>query len=148
MRLLCGTAIIGFLASVAAQPIAQASFIMESYNYIDGKTYISTIKDEDIAPTPAWEIEDGNPPLAVGQAVAAAKACLHTLDLGDHHWTIGSVSLKPSGLEGHWFYEIMFSCLGDDRAPMTFRVQVLMNGVAVVPRLEEKPTRTTGAPPN
>ena len=125
---------------VMAQQAPKPSFWeIGSYSYVDGNNYESIVTYDALTLTPQWDESDPSPPLPAGEALRAARECLAGLDLPIKGWTLESVNLVPAHLDSYWYYEVHFVAPKPGTPPgsvyTTFRIKVLMNGVAVVPRI-------------
>jgi hypothetical protein len=103
-----------------------------------GKKYESHISDEDLQKTPAWSDGQENPPLPVRRAVDIASKQIAALLPNGRDWRLYSVVLRP--VENRWIYLVEFlePLRGDNTGQQVtsgFQIVVLMNGVAVTPRV-------------
>ena len=110
-------------------------------NFVGGKHYKTMLTDEEVASTPIWDDAQSTPPVTPRAAVLAARDCLRGLHLPITEWEVSTIELQPVGRDGHWLYQVRFMEHRDDREPglrTGFEVTVLMNGVAVVPKLIDR----------
>jgi hypothetical protein len=117
---------------LAAQ--AETTFTVE-YN---GKKYEFHIPDPDLQKTPVWAPNQDNPPLSARRAIDIAKNEIATLLPNGKDWRLYEVTLRP--VDNHWVYLVQFlePLRGDGNGRQLssgFQVVVLMNGVAVMPRV-------------
>jgi len=124
------------LCLVAALLMAQAetTFTVE-YN---GKKYEFRIPDQDLQKTPAWSANQQNPPLPARRAIEIARNEISMLLPNGKDWRLYEVTLRP--IDDHWVYLVQFlePLRGDGNGQQLssgFQVVVLMNGVAVMPRV-------------
>jgi hypothetical protein len=117
---------------IAAQ--AETTFTVE----YAGKKYEFRISDDDLQKTPAWAPGQENPPLSARRAIDVATQELATLLPNGKDWRLYAVTLRP--IESRWIYLVEFlepvRPNGPERQLSSgFQVIVLMNGVAVMPRV-------------
>jgi len=124
------------LCLVAALLMAQAetTFTVE-YN---GKKYEFHIPDQDLQKTPAWTANQQNPPLSARRAMEIARTEISMLLPNGKDWRLYEVTLRP--IDDHWVYLVQFlePLRGDGNGQQLssgFQVVILMNGVAVMPRV-------------
>jgi hypothetical protein len=124
------------LCLVAALLMAQAetTFTVE-YN---GKKYEFRIPDQDLQKTPAWPANQQNPPLSARRAMEIARNEISMLLPNGKDWRLYEVTLRP--IDDHWVYLVQFlePLRGNGNGQQLssgFQVVVLMNGVAVMPRI-------------
>jgi hypothetical protein len=103
-----------------------------------GKKYEFRIPEQDLQKTPVWAPDQDNPPLSARAAIDIAKKEIATLLPNGKEWRLYEVTLRP--VDGHWVYLVQFlEPLRTDGAAEQlssgFQVVVLMNGVAVMPRI-------------
>jgi hypothetical protein len=103
-----------------------------------GKKYEFHIPAEDLQKTPAWPPGQENPPLSPRRAIEIASNQLGTLLPNGKDWRLFEVMLRP--IDNRWIYLVEFlePLRGNDAAQQTatgFQIVVLMNGVAVMPRI-------------
>jgi hypothetical protein len=104
-----------------------------------GKKYEFHIADQDLQKSPAWGPNQDNPPLPPRRAIDIAKKEIETLLPNGKDWRLYEVTLRP--IDSHWVYLVQFlePLRGGGNAQQLssgFQVVVLMNGVAVMPRLQ------------
>jgi hypothetical protein len=124
------------LCLVAALLMAQAetTFTVE-YN---GKKYEFHIPDQDLQKAPDWPATQQNPPLSARRAIEVARDEISMLLPNGKDWRLYEVTLRP--IDDHWIYLVQFlePLSGDGKGQQLssgFQVVVLMNGVAVMPRV-------------
>ena len=124
------------LCLVAALLTAQAesTFTVE----YGGKKYEFRIPEQDLLKTPAWAPDQDNPPLSVRRAIDIAKEEIAALLPNGKDWRLYEVTLRP--LDDHWVYLVQFleplrPDGGGQQLSNGFQVVVLMDGVAVMPRI-------------
>jgi hypothetical protein len=120
-------------ALLAAQ--AETTFTVE----YGGKKYVSRITDQDLQKTPAWPAGQENPPLSPRRAIDVASKYLATLLPNGKDWRLHQVTLRP--IDNRWIYLVEFlePLRGDGAGQQLsagFQIVVLMNGVAVAPRVQ------------
>jgi hypothetical protein len=103
-----------------------------------GKTYEFRIPEQDLQKTPVWSPDQDNPPLSARSAIDIAKKEIATLLPNGKDWRLYEVTLRP--VDDHWVYLVQFleplrTDGGGQQLSKGFQVVVLMNGVAVVPRI-------------
>jgi hypothetical protein len=122
-----------FVAALwAAQ--AETTFTVE----YGGKKYEFRIPDQDLQKTPAWPPAQENPPLSARRAIEIATSQLAALLPNGRDWRLYDVTLRP--IENRWIYLVSFlePLRGDGAGQQVskgFQIVVLMNGVAVKPRV-------------
>jgi len=104
----------------------------------EGKKYEFHISSEDLQKTPAWPDSQENPPLTARRAIEIASKQLAGLLPNGKDWRLYSVTLRP--MENRWIYLVEFlePLRGDNviqQQSSGFQVVVLMNGVAVTPKV-------------
>ena len=124
------------LCLVAALLTAQAesTFTVE----YGGKKYEFRIPEQDLLKTPAWVPDQDNPPLSARRAIDIAKEEIAALLPNGKDWRLYEVTLRP--LDDHWVYLVQFleplrPDGGGQQLSNGFQVVVLMDGVAVMPRI-------------
>jgi len=124
------------LCLVAALLTAQAesTFTVE----YGGKKYEFRIPEQDLLKTPAWAPDQDNPPLSARRAIDIAKEEIAALLPNGKDWRLYEVTLRP--LDDHWVYLVQFleplrPDGGGQQLSNGFQVVVLMDGVAVMPRI-------------
>ena len=130
--------IVHFLLAVMALLAAQGetTFTVE-YN---STRYEYHITDQDLQATPAWPAGQDNPPLSARTAIDIATKQLATLLPDGKDWRLYEVTLRP--IEERWVYLVQFleplrGNGGGQQLSSGFEVVVLMNGVAVMPRISK-----------
>jgi hypothetical protein len=128
---LCVSVSLCFL-TFAAQ--VQTTFTVE----YGGKKYEFRISDEDLQKTPAWAPAAENPPLSARRAIDVARKQLATLIPNGKDWRLYAVMMRP--IEDRWIYLVEFleplrGDGGGQQVSAGFQLVVLMNGVAVTPRV-------------
>jgi hypothetical protein len=103
-----------------------------------GKKYEFLVSDQDLQKTPVWPANQENPPLPARRAADIARKQLATLLPDGKDWRLHEITLRP--LDDHWIYLVGFlEPLRNDGAAQQFstgfQLVVLMNGVAVMPRV-------------
>ena len=103
-----------------------------------GKTYEFHISEEDLQKAPVWAPDQDNPPLSARGAIDIAKKEIATLLPNGKDWRLYDVTLRP--VDDHWVYLVQFleplrADGGGQQLSNGFQVVVLMNGVAVMPRI-------------
>ncbi len=112
---------------------AETTFTVE----YGGKKYEFRVTDQELQKTPAWPVSQENPPLPARRAAETASKYLATLLPNGKDWRLNAVTLRP--INDRWVYLIEF--LEPLRTGATgqlstgFQLVVLMNGVAVVPKV-------------
>ncbi len=103
-----------------------------------GIKYEFRISEEDLVKTPAWAPDQANPPLPARRAIDIAKNEIAALLPNGKDWRLYEVTLRP--VDDHWVYLVQFleplrPDAGGQQLSNGFQVVVLMNGVAVMPRI-------------
>ncbi len=122
-----------FIATLLAAQV-ETTFTVE----YAGKKYEFHISDQELQRTPAWAANQENPPLSARRAIDAAAKELAMLLPNGKDWRLSEVTLRQ--IEDRWVYLVTFlePLRGDDAARQLssgFQIVVLMNGVAVMPRM-------------
>ena len=122
------------MALLAAQ--GETTFTVE-YN---STRYEYHITDQDLQATPAWPAGQDNPPLSARSAIDIASKELAELLPDGKDWRLYEVTLRP--IEDRWVYLVQFleplrSNAGGQQLSSGFEIVVLMNGVAVMPRISK-----------
>jgi hypothetical protein len=122
------------MALLAAQ--GETTFTVE-YN---STRYEYHITDQDLQATPAWPAGEDNPPLSARTAIDIATKQLATLLPDGKDWRLYEVTLRP--IADRWVYLVQFleplrGNGGGQQLSSGFEVVVLMNGVAVMPRISK-----------
>ena len=103
-----------------------------------GKKYEFHITDQDLQKTPSWPANQENPPVSARRAIDIASKYLATLLPNGKDWRLYQITLKPIGDRWIYLVEFLEPLRGDAGAQQLssgFQIVVLMNGVAVVPRV-------------
>lgn len=124
-----------FLAAILFAAQAETTFTVE----YSGKKYEFRIPDQDLQNAPAWAPNQDNPPLSPRRAIDAAKNEIAMLLPDGQDWRLYEVTLRPIDTN-HWVYLVQFlePLRGNGNGQQLssgFQVVVLMNGVAVMPRV-------------
>jgi hypothetical protein len=103
-----------------------------------GKKYEFRISEQALQNTPVWTPDQDNPPLSARSAIDIAKNEMAALLPNGKDWRLYEVTLRP--LDDHWVYLVQFleplrPDGGGQQLSNGFQVVVLMNGVAVMPRI-------------
>ena len=122
------------MALLAAQ--GETTFTVE-YN---STRYEYHITDQELQATPAWPAGQDNPPLSARSAIDIASKELAELLPDGKDWRLYEVTLRP--IEDRWVYLVQFleplrGNGGGQQLSSGFEVVVLMNGVAVMPRISK-----------
>src|SRR5437667_8771429 len=123
-----------FLVTTMFAAQADTTFTVE----YGGKKYEFRISDQDLQKTPAWPPGQDNPPISARRAIDIASKQLAALLPNGKDWRLYEVTLRP--IDNRWIYLVQFlePLRGNTVAQQTstgFQIVVLMNGVAVVPRV-------------
>ena len=121
-------------ALLAAQ--VETTFTVE-YN---GTKYEFHISDQDLQASPAWPANQENPPLSARRAIDIASKQLAELLPNGKDWRLYEVTLRV--IDNHWVYLVQFleplrSTGAGQQDSSGFEIVVLMNGVAVMPRISK-----------
>ena len=121
-----------FAAMLPAQ--VETTFTVE----YGGKKYEFHIPDQDLQKTPAWPATQESPPLSPRRAIDIASKQLAALLPNGKDWRLYSVTLRP--MDDRWIYLVDFlePVRRDNAAQQlssSFQVVVLMNGVAITPKV-------------
>jgi len=121
-----------FAAMLPAQ--VETTFTVE----FGGKKYEFHIADQDLQKTPAWPATQESPPLSPRRAIDIASKQLAALLPNGKDWRLYSVTLRP--MDDRWIYLVDFlePVRRDNAAQQlssSFQVVVLMNGVAITPKV-------------
>jgi hypothetical protein len=112
---------------------ALCQYSAEFSSYYLGKRYDFRITPEQLSSTPAWLDGESNPPLSARAAGDIAAVYLSNLFKNAGAWRSREIALYP--VAERWVYLISFDpplphgC--NDCMSTSFRIVVLMNGVAV-----------------
>ncbi len=102
-----------------------------------GKKYEFRISEADLQRTPAWAPGQENPPLSARRAIDVATKELATLLPNGNDWRLYAVTLRP--IENRWIYLVEFlepaRPGAQQQVSSGFQVVVLMDGIAVMPRV-------------
>src|SRR5215831_6397878 len=118
------------IALLAAQ--GETTFTVE-YN---STRYEYHITDQDLQATPPWPANEDNPPLSPRSAIDIASKQLAALLPDGKDWRLYEVTLRP--IEDRWVYLVQFLeplRPVDQQLSTGFQIVVLMNGVAVTPKV-------------
>jgi hypothetical protein len=123
-----------FLVAALLTAQAETTFTVE----YGGKKYEFHIPDEDLQRTPVWAPTQDNPPLSPRRAIDSATKQLAALLPNGKDWRLYSVTLRP--IADRWIYLVDFlePLRGDGAGQQLsagFQIVVLMNGVAVPPKV-------------
>jgi hypothetical protein len=133
------TSLILFSHQIPTAIDGNASF----YSYYSGKKYDFQVTESDLRRAPPWHEHEDNPPLPPRKAVTVASTYLGQLLPDAESWSVEKVSLQRAGGKSdiNWVYVIEFTGpLASGSSQLggmvhTFTIVVLMNGVAVEPKI-------------
>jgi hypothetical protein len=103
-----------------------------------------SIFESDLADTPAWNPEQGEPPVALSQAVQIARNNLHRFVQDSDKLAVGKVDLQRFESD-KWVYEVLFNCGDAGDCGPSFWVIVKMDGTVFEPEFSA-PKKSGGAP--
>src|SRR5215831_14963027 len=114
----------------------ETTFTVE-YN---GTRYEFHLTDQDLQASPAWPADQDNPPLSPRRAIDIASKQLAELLPNGKDWRLYEVTLRP--IDNYWVYLVQFleplrSTGAGQQESSGFEIVVLMNGVAVMPRISK-----------
>ena len=118
--------------SVAAQNQSTSGSLLYG-----GNTYSHKISAEDLADTPSWNPEQGDPPLSLRKALEIARGSLRRYKSKAEVMSVEKIELRQMGVE-KWLYEVAFYCWKDvceDKAGNGFRIYVKMDGSVIEPEI-------------
>lgn len=125
--------VLGIVLLLTAAQIEATIYTVE----YGGKKYEFHVTAKDLSATPQWPANQPNPPLAPRRAVEIASKQLASLLPNGKDWRLHQVALRP--LDSHWIYLVDFLepiRPGVERQVAGgFQIVVLMNGVAVTPKV-------------
>ena len=103
-----------------------------------GRTYEFHISEQDLQKAPVWAPDQDNPPLSARSAIDIAKKEIAALLPNGKDWRLFEVTLRP--VDDHWVYLVQFleplrTDGGGQQLSTGFQIVVLMNGIAVMPRI-------------
>ena len=81
------------------------------FNYGNSSVGYS-IFESDLADTPSWNPEAGEPPVALSQAVQIARSNLHRFVHDADKLAVGKVDLQRFDSD-KWVYQVLFNCGGE-----------------------------------
>ncbi|MGI8638779.1 MAG: hypothetical protein ACR2MG_02345 [Pyrinomonadaceae bacterium] len=123
-----------FLSLNAVQ--AQNSTHGASFSY--GENEISyKVSDLDLAKTPFWKPEQGEPPVSLQRALEIARANLPRFVKNADDFKVRHIILSPLGTD-RWYYDFSFDCQGNEclkNSGRYFKVLVKMDGEIVEPKV-------------
>ncbi len=126
-------AVISFCPAISAQEKKEPA---RNQGSIRGETYSYKYTEQDFADTPAWKIDDGEPPLPLSRAAQIARTNLARFVEGSENWKINRIWLQ-SLKDDKWFYNISFICSGAQCRNLPtrqFAVMVKMDGTILKPK--------------
>jgi hypothetical protein len=91
-----------------------------------------SIFEADLADTPSWNPEQGEPPVALSQAVQTARSNLTRFVHDSDRLTVGKVDLQRFDSD-KWVYEVLFNCGDADDCGPSFWIIVKMDGTVLEP---------------
>lgn len=91
------------------------------------------IFESDLADTPSWNPETGEPPVALSQAVQIARSNLPRFVKEADKLAVGKVDLQRFADE-KWVYEVLFNCGDAGDCGPSFWVIVKMDGAVLEPQ--------------
>ena len=134
--------------SAQAQDGRGAQFEAIGFSY--GNTTVGySIFEGDLAGTPSWNPEEGDPPLALSRALEIARNNLPRFVQEADKLAVGKVNLERFNAD-KWVYHVLFNC-GDgagDCGP-SFWILVRMDGSVVEPEFStaaSAPKKSEGGP--
>jgi hypothetical protein len=104
-----------------------------------------SIFEGDLADTPSWNPETGEPPVTLSQAVQIARGNLHRFVHEADKLAVGKVDLQRFDSD-KWVYQVLFNCGGDegDCGP-SFLILVKLDGTVFEPEFSAA-KKSGGAP--
>lgn len=103
---------------------------------IRGETYSYKYTEQDFENTPAWNAENGEPPISISQALKIARENLPRFVENAEIWKTRRIFLQGTNND-KWFYNIAFSCSGavcKDLPTRQFSIIVKMDGNILEPK--------------
>jgi len=101
-----------------------------------GRSYSWVVNDTDVESTPLWSASSGaEPPLRLGQAVAASQPELVRYFPEVDEWQVMTITLERMGWSDHWFYIVEWKAKRYHEGDY-LGIPVLMSGQVV--RLEKR----------
>jgi hypothetical protein len=115
---------------------AQNSTLGASFS--DGDNEISyKVSDLDLAKTPSWKPEQGEPPVSLQRALEIARANLPRFVKNADDFKVKHIILSALG-EDKWFYDFSFDCQANEclkNSRRYFKIMVTMDGEIVEPKV-------------
>jgi hypothetical protein len=115
---------------------AQNSTHGASFRY--GENEISyKVSDLDLAATPFWKPEQGEPPVSLPRALEIARANLPRFVKYPDDFKVRHIILSPLGTD-RWYYDFSFDCQGSEclkNSGRYFKILVKMDGEIVEPKV-------------
>ena len=103
-----------------------------------------SIFESDLADTPSWNPETGEPPVTLSQAVQIARSNLPRFVHDADKLAIGKVDLQRFDAD-KWVYEVLFNCGDAGDCGPSFWVIVKMDGTVFEPEFSA-PKKSGGGP--
>jgi hypothetical protein len=116
------------------------------YSYTLDKCYTVTVPREALKASPAWDVEQENPPLSARKAIKLANGKKGKLvrDSKDWKWNFSSASLQQ-GDEDQWYWLVSYEAWpkkgGLEGVAPFLRLVVLMDGTVIEPKEIADPRR-------
>ncbi|HYG80454.1 MAG TPA: hypothetical protein VD861_08710 [Pyrinomonadaceae bacterium] len=116
------------------------------FNYGNSSVGYS-IFEADLADTPSWDPEQGEPPVALGQAVGIARNNLRRFAREADSLVVWKVDLLRFDSD-KWVYEVLFNCGGKGDCATAFWIFVKMDGTVFEPKFiaNDAPKKSGGEP--
>jgi len=113
------------------------------YDYTDDERFASSLEQELVRASPAWNPRQANPPISAREALAIAERLRRQRlrDLNGWKWGLDALTLYPlDGANNKWCWRVSFSSHPEDGnmagSVPQFSAFVLMDGTVVPPKTE------------
>lgn len=105
------------------------------------------IFEADLADTPSWNPEQGEPPLTLNQALEIARNNLHRFVQQADNLAVGKVDLQRFDSD-KWVYQVLFNCDDAGDCGSSFWMIVKMDGTVLEPEFAAAaaPKKSGGEP--
>jgi len=146
------TVVIGLACVILAPYLASPGFLgetedMKGVTYVDralSQAFVTTISDDLVEKSPAWDRTEANPPVSAKSALGIAEQFRRERLKGapGWQWQLQSLALLPlDGQSNKWCWSVTFVANrvegGSSGIPPVFTVVVLMDREVIVPQEEE-----------
>ncbi|MEM8672217.1 MAG: hypothetical protein AAGG48_32180 [Planctomycetota bacterium] len=121
---------------------------VSTYSWFKQKSWVSAASEKQLIETKRWSTRNGEPPIAVGEAIRLAQPVFERLkdDVDGTYWMLDAVTLHPASpgnpeepfTDNRWYWEVWYQMYGDSGGSGSWphiKLIVLMDKTVVEPKL-------------